>query len=119
MTAILLRDGKARAPRRRKIVAAPPLRPRRSRSLGSPPKKAGWVRHQRTDLPMPGATTPIPSRPSSALVKTSLVGLAQLIDDPFSERRRSMLMQVVVEIAQRRDEREQFDPGDLCTVGQY
>ena len=119
MAAILLRDGKARAPRRRKIVAAPPLQPRRSQSLGSPPKKAGWVRHGSTDLPMPGAIIPIPSRPSSTTLEPRPVGLVQLSDDQFAQHRRSMLAQVVVEITQRGRERVQFDPRCLCPLGQY
>lgn len=102
-------ERRALAARRRKIGAAPPLRPRRSRSLGSPPKKAGWVRHHSMDLPTPGAIIPIPSRPASAKLKPRPIGLVQLIDDPLAQHQWSVLAQVIVEIAQRRREREQFD----------
>ena len=116
---MLLRDGKARASRatpdnrRRTAIAA-----RRSRSLGSPPKKAGWVRHHSMDLPTPGAIIPIPSRPASAKLKPRPIGLVQLIDDPLAQHQWSVLAQVIVEIAQQRHEREKFDPCCLCPLGQ-
>lgn len=67
---------------------------------------------------MPGAILPIPSRPKSTTVESRPIGLMQLINDPLAQRRWFMLAQVVVEIAQRRDEREKFDPCCLCSLGQ-
>lgn len=108
--AILLRDGKARASRatpensRRTAIAAAPQPVSRIA-----PKEGRVARPARTDLPMPGSIIPIPSRHSSTSVKASPVGFVQLIDHSLTQRRWPMLAQVVVEIAQRRREREQFD----------
>lgn len=83
------------------------------------PKEGRVARPARTNLPMPGSNIPIPSRHSSTSVKASPVGFVQLIDHSLTQHRWAVLAQVIVEIAQRRDKREQFDPGNLCPVGQY
>lgn len=67
---------------------------------------------------MPGAIIPIPSRPKSTTVESRPIGLVQLIDHSLTQHRWSVLAQVIVEIAQRGQEREKFDPCSLCPVGQ-
>ena len=68
---------------------------------------------------MPEAIIPIPYRSSSTSVKARPVGLVQLINNPPAQRRCSLLAKVVIKIAQRWHECEQFDSCCLCPVGQY
>ena len=67
---------------------------------------------------MHGTATRIASRLCSAAMKSRPVSIVQLIDDPLAQNRWSMQAQVVVEVAKRRHEREQFDPRRRCPFGQ-
>lgn len=109
----------------RRAPSAPPENSRRP-AIAAAPQPVSWIAPKEgrvgparcMDLPMPGAIIPIPSRPSSATLKSRPVGIVQLIDDPLAQNRWSMQAQVVVEVAQRRHEREQFDPRRRCPFGQ-
>lgn len=109
----------------RRAPSAPPENSRRPAIAAAPqpvpriaPKEGRVARPARTDLPMPGSIMPIPSRTGSTTVESRPVGFVQLIGNPLPKHRRSLLAQVVVEIAQCRDEREKFDPCCLCPLGQ-
>lgn len=104
---------------------APPENSRRT-AIAAAPQPVSWIAlregrvgpHSSKDLPMPGVIIPIPSRHSSTTVESRPIGLLQLSDDPLAQNRWSMQTQVVVEVAKRRHEREQFDPRRLCSLGQ-
>lgn len=50
--------------------------------------------------------------------KACAIRCVQLADDPSPQRGSTMLTQVVIEVAQYRGERGQFDPGRLCPVAE-